>query len=523
MRSSAVSKSSGSQHDPPLPHRGDRRLVGEVRQIRTREARRRSGHRAQVDVGTQLLAGAVHHQDRQALSLGRQGNDDLAIEAARAEERGIERVGAVCCGQHHDAMGGIEAVHLSQQLVEGLLPLVVAVRGVGAADLADRVDLVDEHDGRRALACLLEEVAHPAGAHAHVELHEARPAGGEERHAGLTGDGPGEEGLAGSRRTDHQHPTRPLGSGLLVALGPAQVVDDLADLLLHALVAGDVIEGRRRRLGGIDDVGGGAPEPAGTDRSGAPTEPQQDDEQDDRHEPRQEGGSDTPTARLRRFGFDRHAVGQQPPHEPLVGGVDRGPAGERATVTQRPLQAAPVMEAHLGHLAPLHPRGHLRVRKLHRLAARRLAGRGRRRVRAAADDGEEHHVADRHQRQEDQAERVGPGTTLLVRGSLAHWRPCRRGLARGPLDRRPSTGGPVRPRSAGIIRGSRGAATHRALKRGRAPRGRARSPRRSRHRSRRLRSWMVVRVTSSAREVGRCCRRCTLAPVIGGVGAPAPW
>ena len=48
----------------------------------------------------------------------------------------------------------VEAVHLDEQLVEGLLALVVAAAEAGAAVAADGVDLVDEHDrGALALAC----------------------------------------------------------------------------------------------------------------------------------------------------------------------------------------------------------------------------------------------------------------------------------------------------------------------------------------------------------------------------------
>ena len=54
----------------------------------------------------------------------------------------------------------LEAVHLGEHLVEGLLPLVVPTAEPGAALAADRVDLVDEDDRPAELAGLLEQVAH---------------------------------------------------------------------------------------------------------------------------------------------------------------------------------------------------------------------------------------------------------------------------------------------------------------------------------------------------------------------------
>ena len=79
------------------------------------------------------------------LELG-QRHDDLAVEAARAQQGGVEDVGPVGGRHHHDALGGLEAVHLGEHLVEGLLPLVVAAAEAGAALAADGVDLVDEDD-----------------------------------------------------------------------------------------------------------------------------------------------------------------------------------------------------------------------------------------------------------------------------------------------------------------------------------------------------------------------------------------
>ena len=54
-----------------------------------------------------------------------QRHQDLAVEAARAQQRGVEDVGAVGGRHHHDALGGLEAVHLGEHLVERLLALVV--------------------------------------------------------------------------------------------------------------------------------------------------------------------------------------------------------------------------------------------------------------------------------------------------------------------------------------------------------------------------------------------------------------
>ena len=138
-----------------------------------------------------LEVGARHH--------------DAPVEAARAQQRRVEHVGAVGGGDEDDALVGLEAVHLHQQLVERLLALVVTAAQAGAAVAADGVDLVDEDDAGGVLLALLEEVAHAAGADADEHLHEVGAGDGEERHAGLAGDGLGQQRLAGARRAHHQH------------------------------------------------------------------------------------------------------------------------------------------------------------------------------------------------------------------------------------------------------------------------------------------------------------------------------
>ena len=119
-----------------------------------------------------LLVLQVHLEDRDPLFLGREGHDDLAVEATRAQQRRVEDVGPVGRRHHHDALGGLEAVHLGEHLVQRLLALVVAAAETGAALAADRVDLVDEDDRGRLLACGLEEVAHARRADADEHLHE---------------------------------------------------------------------------------------------------------------------------------------------------------------------------------------------------------------------------------------------------------------------------------------------------------------------------------------------------------------
>src|SRR5207237_9852413 len=135
------------------------------------------------------------------------------------------------------------AVHLDEELVEGLLALVVAAAQSRAPVPAHRVDLIHEDDAGGVLLALLEEIAHAGGAHAHEHLDEIRAGDGEERHVGLARDGLGEERLARAGRADEEHALGDLAPELLELGRVLEELDDLAQLLLGLLHARHVLEG----------------------------------------------------------------------------------------------------------------------------------------------------------------------------------------------------------------------------------------------------------------------------------------
>ena len=170
-------------------------------------------------------------------------HDHLPVEAAGAQQRRIEHVGPVGGGDEDDAFVGLEAVHLDQQLVERLLALVVAAAEAGAAMTADRVDFVDEDDARRVLLGLLEHVAHARSADADEHLDEVGTGDREERHVGFAGDRARDQRLAGARRPDEQHAARNASAEPLEFSRIAQEFDDLLQVLLRLIDAGDVFKG----------------------------------------------------------------------------------------------------------------------------------------------------------------------------------------------------------------------------------------------------------------------------------------
>ena len=188
-----------------VAHGAQRCFVHDVGKLRAGSAGGHARDLVEVDVLGDLDLLRVDLQDSLAsLEVG-QLHRHAAVEAARARERGVEGFGAVRGGENDDAVVALKAVHFGEQLVQGLLALVVAAVLAAAALLANGVDLVDEDDAGGLLLGLLEEVAHLARAHADEHFDKFRAGHREERHIRLAGDRLGEHRFTGSRRADEQN------------------------------------------------------------------------------------------------------------------------------------------------------------------------------------------------------------------------------------------------------------------------------------------------------------------------------
>ena len=117
-----------------------------------------------------------------------------------------------------------------------------AYRARAGALLPDGIDLVDEHDARRALLGLREHVAHPACADADKHLLEVAAAHREERDLRLSGNRPRKERLAGSRRPNQQNALWNPSAQALERAGIFQELDDFLDFLACLVDAGNVGE-----------------------------------------------------------------------------------------------------------------------------------------------------------------------------------------------------------------------------------------------------------------------------------------
>ncbi len=136
---------------------------------------------------------------------------DMAIEPSRPEQCRIQYFRPIGRRHDDDPFPGIKPIHLRKELVEGLLPLIMAAANrTNSPGFSQSIQLVNENDAGSLLLGLGKEVPDPSSPNTHEHLHEIRPTQAQERNLGLTRNGFGKKGLPRSRRSHQQHTLRNL-------------------------------------------------------------------------------------------------------------------------------------------------------------------------------------------------------------------------------------------------------------------------------------------------------------------------
>src|SRR5690242_1119066 len=112
----------------------------------------------------------MHLEDLDPALLRRSADRNVPVEAAWAQQRGVENIRPVRGCEYDHEIGLRKAIHLAQNLIERLLTFVVTAAQSRAALPADGVDFVDENDGRRVFLRCPKQIADAAGANAHKHL-----------------------------------------------------------------------------------------------------------------------------------------------------------------------------------------------------------------------------------------------------------------------------------------------------------------------------------------------------------------
>ena len=231
-----------------LPRGKDGALVHQRVEVRPAEARCALGHHLQVDVLGERLFARVDFEYLEPVGAVGQVDGNAAVKTAGAQERGVQNVGAVGCGHDYYLFVRLKAVHLHQNLVEGLLALVIAAAHARAAHAAHGVNLVYEDDGGRGFFGGQKEVAHAAGAHTDKHLHKLRTRDRVKGHSRLPRHRPGKQRLAGAGRAHEQNAFGDARADVQKLFRIFEEVDNLEELLLGLFGARDVFKRNARGL-----------------------------------------------------------------------------------------------------------------------------------------------------------------------------------------------------------------------------------------------------------------------------------
>ena len=222
--------------------RQKRGLVDQVFQVSPGKPRCTSGQLRDVNLVVQWHPARMHVEDFLSTANVRRGHNNPPVKPPRAQQGRIQDVRTVGRRNQNDTLVCFKAIHLHQELVEGLLTLVMPAAEAGTAMASNRINLINKNDARRLLFPLNKEVADARSPDPDKHLNKVGTADREERHPGFPGNRPGEQGFSGSGRPDQQDPfgDTPPQTGELFRV--FEKGDDFFQLLFGLFHAGNVAE-----------------------------------------------------------------------------------------------------------------------------------------------------------------------------------------------------------------------------------------------------------------------------------------
>src|SRR2546421_5496675 len=150
-------------------------FVDEISDVGTHHTWGSTSNRNQVYICRQRNAVCVNLENGQAPIPVRSLYCHTAVEATWAQERFVQPIGPVGRCDDHNCLVCIKAIHFHQQLVQGLLSLVVTIDAASTLP-THGINFVDEDDARSRLLGLVEEITHTACADTDQHLDKLRTA-----------------------------------------------------------------------------------------------------------------------------------------------------------------------------------------------------------------------------------------------------------------------------------------------------------------------------------------------------------
>ena len=220
-----------------------RGLVADVGDVGTRETGSLTSQEINRHIVGQFEATHMYFENILALFQLGQAHVNLSIKPTCTHQRLVEYIHTVGCGQHNDTRIGTKTVHLRQELVESILPLVVATEArILAPCTTNSVNLINKDNAGSLLLCLSKQISHPRCTNTHKHLHEVATANREKWYVGLSCHSLGKQRFTRSGRAYKQSTLGNLTTEFAVFIGLTQKIDNLHNLHLSLLVACDILE-----------------------------------------------------------------------------------------------------------------------------------------------------------------------------------------------------------------------------------------------------------------------------------------
>ena len=220
----------------------DGSLVNHIGKIRADRSAGRQCNAIQIHRFIHLDILGMYLQDLHASPKIRTIHDDTPVKASRTKQCLVQNFRTIGCTKDQNSLRGIKAIHLRQQLIQGLLPLLIAPAVLGITASSDCIDLIDKNNAGSILGGLLKQVTHTACTHADIQLYEIRSRQGEERHMCLSCHRTRKERFTGSGRADKKCSLGELRADLYVALRVVKKIHDLHQRLLGLILTGNVLK-----------------------------------------------------------------------------------------------------------------------------------------------------------------------------------------------------------------------------------------------------------------------------------------
>ena len=119
----------------------------------------------------------------------------------------------------------------------------------GTTGSANGIKLINKDDTWRLFTGLLKQFPHPGRPNPYKHLNKFGTGNGKKRNPGLTGNRPGQQGLARTRRADHKHALGHSATDTFYFARILEKIDGLLKLHLGLFSTGHIIKGHHGQVG----------------------------------------------------------------------------------------------------------------------------------------------------------------------------------------------------------------------------------------------------------------------------------